>query len=491
MSECVIVIGGGLGGLSAAVHLRAGGRDVLLLEKNDTLGGKCNHIAWEGFHFDTGPSLLTLPFVLEEVFAAAGKKLSDYLEIVRLAPACRYTFADGTSFDAPGDIDTFRAAVAESFPGEVAALDQFLADGKKLWDVSGPMFLFNQFRLSNAFRINPFKALTSLAALRPQTLDQALRKRFKDPRLIQLFSRYATYNGSDPKRCPATFNVIAHAEMAFGSWHCMGGMVAMVNALAKLARDTGVEIRTNTEVAHLNFDSSGNRLTSLSLTGGEDLTASHVVINADALSALSGDLFARHPDASLYREEAASREASSSGYVILLALDKPVDGLACHNIFFNQNYDHEFRDLFHHPQPLADPTIYVSIPGKVDPSQAPAGKEAWFVLVNAPSLDRFGDWQDDYTDFLLNKMQRVIPGFDRRDILWQKALPPTFLKERYHAWHGSIYGPSSNSMRAAFFRVPNRSKINGIAFAGGSAHPGGGIPLVLTSGRLAAESLLR
>ncbi|MEM8550277.1 MAG: phytoene desaturase family protein [Verrucomicrobiota bacterium] len=486
-----VVIGGGLGGLSAAIHLRVAGHDVLLLEKNATLGGKCNHMEWEGFQFDTGPSLLTLPHILDGVFTAAGKNRADYLELIRLAPACRYTFADGTRFDAPGDIDGFRAAVAKTFPEDCAALDKFLRDGQTLWDISGPMFLFNRFRLSNAFRVGPLKALRGLSALMPQSLEQALKKQFRDPRLIQLFSRYATYNGSDPVRTPATFNVIAHAEMAYGSWHCMGGMVAMVRALEKLARDIGVDIQTETEVASLAFSSNGKAVTGLTLVSGEQLQTSRVVINADAITALTGSLLAEHPQAVKWQNQWSKKEASSSGYVLLLALDKQVDGLACHNIFFNQNYRDEFRDLFGSPQPLQDPTIYVSIPGKVDHSQAPAGKEAWFVLVNAPSLDRFDQWQESYTDFLLDKMERVIPGFDRSGILWQKALPPTFLKERYHAWHGSIYGPSSNNQRDAFFRVPNRSSIKGLSFTGGSAHPGGGIPLVLTSGRLAAECLGR
>ncbi|MEM9226748.1 MAG: phytoene desaturase family protein, partial [Verrucomicrobiota bacterium] len=476
-----VVIGGGLGGLSAAIHLRAAGHEVLLLEKNATLGGKCNHIEWEGFHFDTGPSLLTLPHILDEVFAAAGKNRADYLELTRLAPACRYTFADGTLFDAPGDINGFRAAVAETFPEDAAVLDKFLRDGQILWDISGPMFLFNRFRLSNAFRVGPLKALRGLSALMPQTLEQSLKKQFRDHRLIQLFSRYATYNGSEPARTPATFNVIAHAEMAYGSWHCMGGMTAMVHALEKLARDIGIEIQTESEVASLTFSPDGKAVSGLKLVSEKQLQADHIVINADALTALTGSLLSEHPQSSIWQKQWSTKEASSSGYVLLLALDKPVDGLACHNIFFNADYRDEFRDLFESTRPLQDPTIYVSIPGKVDPSQAPAGKEAWFVLVNAPSLDRFDDWQESYIDFLLEKMQRVIPGFNRSDILWQKSLPPSFLKERYHAWHGSIYGPSSNSQRDAFFRVPNRSRVKGLSFAGGSAHPGGGIPLLLFS----------
>ncbi len=490
MSAPVVVIGGGLGGLSAAIHLRAAGREVLLLEKNETFGGKCNHLEWEGYQFDTGPSLLTLPFVLEEVFTAAGRKLSDYLELVRLTPACRYTFADGTRFDAPGDIEGFRAAVAETFLDEVDALDKFLKEGKTLWDISAPMYLFNRFALSNVFKVGPLKALRGLSALWPQSMDSALRKRFRDPRLIQLFSRYATYNGSDPARCPATFNVIAHAEMAYGSWHVMGGMVAMVRALERLAREMGVELRAEAEVRDIAF-TSGGEVEAVNLHSGERVASRQLVINADAVTALTGPLFATHPKQPAWVKRWGKVEASCSGYVLLLAMDRPVDGLACHNIFFNADYRDEFRDLFAQPRPLQDPTIYISIPGKVDPSQAPAGKEAWFVLVNAPSLDRYDNWQGGYTEFILDKMQRVVPGFDRSLVKWQKALPPSYLKQRYHAWHGSIYGPSSNGLFSTLTRMDNLGPTPQVAFAGGSVHPGGGIPLVLTSGRLAAELLLK
>lgn len=482
-----VVIGGGLGGLSAAIHLATAGHRVTLLEKNELPGGKANHYAWNGFQFDTGPSLLTLPFVLDGIFKSAGKRMEDYLELTRVRPACRYFFDDGLRFDAPGDLDNMRAGIAQNFPSELDGFDRFMRDGKRLWEVSGPAFLFNRMELATLLKIPPLKGLAGLGALKKETLGQSVKRYFRDPHLIQLFSRYATYNGSDPARTPATFNVISYVEMAFGSWHVQGGIYAMVRALEGLAIELGVEVRTQNPVERIEFAKDGKAVSGVVLDGGERLHAEKIVVNADAVTALCGPLMQAHPKADKWREKWSRPEVSGSGYVLLLAMDKSFPGLTCHNIFFNADYAHEFRDIFEQPKPLADPTVYISVPCKIDASQAPAGKEAWFVLVNAPSLDRCTDWPERYSDFLLDKIKSRLEDFSTTDVLHQKALTPRFLQERYAAWQGSIYGPSSNTLRSAFFRVPNRGPVRGLAFAGGSAHPGGGIPLALTSGRLAAE----
>ncbi|MGE9293429.1 MAG: phytoene desaturase family protein [Puniceicoccales bacterium] len=484
-----LVVGAGLGGLSAAIHLALDGHQVTLLEKNEQPGGKANYRHWNGYHFDTGPSLVTMPFVLRELFERAGRKLEDYLELTRVTPACRYFFSDGCRFEAPGNLEGMRAAIAETFPGEEVGFDKFIKNGKRLWEVSGPAFLFNPMELSTLFKINPLKGLAGLSALRPETLLASLQRHFKDPHLIQLFSRYATYNGSDPARTPATFNVISYVEMAFGSWHLQGGIYTLVKALVRLAEELGVEIRCQCPVQALTFASGGKSVSGVELGKGERLSSERVVINADAVTALSGPLMAQHPKAAQWKQAWSAKEVSGSGYVMLLAIEKNFPELACHNIFFCEEYAREFREIFDQAKPLGDPTIYISAPCKVDPSQAPGNGEAWFVLVNAPSLDRCADWPESYPNFLLKRLQALVPGFTPDSIRWQQNLGPTFLRDTYGAWQGSIYGPSSNSTASAFFRVRNRSSVRGLAFAGGSAHPGGGIPLVLTSGRLAAQAL--
>ncbi|MGF1449310.1 MAG: phytoene desaturase family protein [Opitutales bacterium] len=483
----VAVIGGGLAGLSAAIHLRARGHDVTLFEKNERVGGKCNLIEHEGHRFDTGPSLLTLPDVLRSVFEVAGHRLEDHLDLVRLSPACRYFFADRLTFDAPGSHEGFREGVAQTFPDALDDFDRFWRFSKNLWQGAGRLFLFHPFEARTLFKVSPLQALAGLKALRPWTLRLCLEHHFSEPHLLQLFSRYATYNGSDPWRTPATFAVIAYAEMAFGSWHPRGGLYAMVQALENLARQSGVDIRTEECVCEVVFQRG--RVTAVETERSGSMDTAGVVVAADAVAALTGELLAQHPDAAAAQKRYAKVEASGSGYVRLIALRQPRPELACHNVFFCEDYRREFDEIFDQAKPLTDPTIYVSVPSKVDATVAPPGTENWFVLVNAPSLDRHANWPEGYggeVDAQLWQRLGIPPG---GQVHWTHDLPPTFLRDRYHAWHGSIYGPSSNGLTSAFQRVRNRSRVRGLAFAGGSAHPGGGIPLALLSGRMAAEAL--
>ncbi|WP_309385965.1 phytoene desaturase family protein [Cerasicoccus frondis] len=489
MASPVLVIGGGLGGLSAAIHLAHAGKQVTLLEQNKRLGGKCNLRQWQGFQFDTGPSLLTMPFVLDELFAKVGRRREDYLEFTRVTPACRYFFTNGRRFDAPGSLEAFREGVARDFPQDVAGFDRFMKYCRDLWEVSGPLFLFNRLEPSIALKIRPKHALAGLAAMRPWTLRQAVEHYFQAPELRQLFSRYATYNGSDPWRTPATFNVISYVEMAFGSWHIQGGIYRLVEALAQLATELGVEIRTEAQVDALQFDQG--RASGAALANGEVLKAQRIVVNADGVAALAGSLFREHPEAGKWARRWEGREASSSGSVQLMAINGECEELACHNIFFNEDYRQEFTDLFAEPQPLRDPTIYIAAPCKIDPSQAPAGQEAWFVLVNAPDTQSSPDWPVDYDARVRAKLAERLPWYSEDKVLWRESLPPAYLRDAYGAWRGAIYGPASNDRRSAFLRLGIRAPAPGVFFAGGSTHPGGGMPLVLTSGRLAAELAAR
>ncbi len=496
MSEPVAVVGGGLGGLAAAIRLQAAGEQVLLLEQGPHLGGKCNRLEWEAYTFDTGPSLLTMPFVVEALFESADRERTDYLEWDRLEPACRYFFPDGTRFDMMGNLEASREGIREHFPDQLDGWDRFIQYGKQLWDISGPAFLFHPLDWKVPFRVNVFQALANLGKLRPKPMDQAIQEHFSDPRLIQLFRRYATYNGSDPSRTPATFNVIPYVELAFGSWHCKGGMYALVSALEQLALDLGVEIQVGTGVETLSFSANGKQVSALNLVGGERLGAKQVVVNLDAITALAGDLFSNHPLHAYWGNRYKDREASVSGFVSLLAVKGAVPGLDCHNIFFCEDYDREFKQVFTEANALEDPTLYLHNPSHIDSSLAPEGGASWFLLANAPSLDRFSKWNEFYgpfiQDHLWSQMQRHELDLDSLEVSWTHTRNPTYFRDTYGAWQGALYGLSSNTVSDAFFRVRNDfPRVENLFFAGGSAHPGGGIPLVLLSGKMAAEAALR
>ncbi|MEM0966675.1 MAG: phytoene desaturase family protein [Verrucomicrobiota bacterium] len=487
-SRDCIVIGGGIGGLAAAIRLASEGKKVTIIEKNAHLGGKCDYLVRDGFHFDLGPSVLTLPFLLDELFAAAGRLREDYLAIEPVEPGCSYFFADGTRFDAPGTMDDFQKAIAEAFPSEIDGFRKFREHLQRLWEVSGPAYLFNPLGIKTLQSIPLRKAIRALPDLIPAKMENRLQKFFKDPRLIQLFSRFATYNGSDPKRTPATFNVVAHAELAFGSWRCAGGMYALIRALTKLAKELGVEVMTNTEVDRIDFRPDGS-LDGVLTREGSKIKSPFVVCNQDAATAWSGSLLSQSRFSPRKSHRAAKIESSSSGFVFLAALNRKHEELACHNVFFSSDYDREFRDLFGPGQPLQNPTIYVSRPSCKDPSLAPEGKEGWFVLINAPSLQAFEHWDErEYAKAVTSQLVERC-GLAEEEIEWIHFHGPRFYHEQYSAWNGSLYGPSSNTMRQGFLRFPNSSRrIDGLAFCGGSAHPGGGIPLVLLSGKFAATA---
>ena len=310
MSKPVVIIGGGLGGLAAAVTLRTRGLPVLLLEQGPQFGGKCNRISWQGFHFDTGPSLLTMPFILDTLFREAGASLEKVLKLHRLDPACRYFFPDGSRFDAPGDKDSWDQAIARAFPEDRKGWERFRSRNRRLWEVSFPVFLDAPLDWKTPFRVPYGKALAALPDLFPRTMNRVLKSDFRDPRLLQLLQRYATYNGSDPARAPATFNVIQHAEMEFGSWHPEGGMYALVEALVDLARDLGAEMKVDHRVDHLLFSSNGRKVRGIALADGTLVETDRVLLNADAISALAGPLFRNHPKSEYWQKQLSRQETS-------------------------------------------------------------------------------------------------------------------------------------------------------------------------------------
>lgn len=484
-----LVIGAGLGGLSAAIHLAARGQKVRIFEKNDRPGGKCHVFERDGFRFDTGPSVLTMPFVLDELFAAAGEKTADHLTIEPVEPACRYFFADGTRFDAPGNQKDFLAAIARDFPDDAAGAEKFFAYTARLWEVSEPFFLSAPLDWRVLRKARPRHLRGGLAMMKPGSLHRVVRSYFRDPRLIQLFDRFATYNGSDPYRTPPAFNVISHVEFTFGSWRVRGGMYKLVEELTALAGRSGVEMTFNAPVEKVHF--AGKRADSIQVAG-ETIPAKSIVINADAITAWTGPLLAGHPQYQKRKKTLARQEASSGGFVLLLALRKQFPQLDRHNIFFPRDYRPEFAQLFQEQCPLRNPTLYLSRftdePGE---DLVPPGHEGWFVLVNAPARPEGALWES-YEDALLHLLEQKIPEFSaHRDVIWQEVRSPADFQERFGAWKGSLYGASSNNLFAAFRRIRNADTVPNLAFTGGSAHPGGGIPLVLRSGQMAADSLFQ
>ena len=483
----IIVVGGGLGGLAAAIHLAAHGRRVVLLEQNERVGGKLNLVVEAGYTFDTGPSLLTMPWVLEALFAVAGRRLEDELRLVAVEPICRYRWPDGTCFEASQHLPLLTQEIGRLDPRDIAGFFRFMAYAARIYTtVAGPFLLhpFDGIRdlltpalLRGAFQIDPFR-----------TVDQAVRTFFHSPYLRQLFNRYATYNGSSPYRAPATFNLIAYVELAQGGWYVQGGMYELARALERLARRLGVEIRLHSPVEQILVADDTAR--GVVLASGERLAAEAVVVNVDPRYVYQ----ALVPGAHRTAQRLARLEPSCSGFVVLLGIDRIYAGLAHHNVFFSADYEREFAAIFDKRVPAPDPTVYVCATVLNDPHHAPPGHMNLFVLVNAPALGPRVSWAREaagYRDLIVRKLERMGLADLSQHITYQRIITPEDVQARYNAPDGAIYGLASNHPWAAFLRPPLRARsVRRLYVVGGGTHPGGGIPLVLLSGRAVAERVL-
>ena len=480
----VAVIGGGLGALSGAIRLARLGFSVQLFEKNPKIGGKINEVVLEGYRFDTGASLLTMPFVIDELFDFAGFDRSDYLDFMPIDPICRYFFADGSAMDASADKAKMKAAIKQLSPIDAEAYESFLEYAERIHTLTAEIFMFtpiHEFKKLMKFRY--LRTLFRLHQIDPfRTIHQSVSRFFSDSRLIQLFDRYATYNGSDPFQAPATLNIIPYVEYGLGGYYIKGGMYRLVNALELIARERGVEIHTSVKVEKICQD--GKQVSGVR-ANGQKVPADYVLCGADAIIA-HDELIGGPPN---QREKLNRLEPSLSGMVFLWGVRSKHSQLAHHNIIFSSDYEAEFRQIFKHRQVPDEPTIYIAITSKADAAHAPVGGENWFVLLNMPYLAPGQMWEREKVrvrNFVLDRLREI--GLDIRDrIEVEQVYTPQDFSELYASNQGSIYGISSNSKTTAFKRLPNRSRIlNGLYFAGGSVHPGGGIPLVVLSGKMAA-----
>jgi diapolycopene oxygenase len=492
------VIGSGLAGLAAACTLAARGHEVEVFEKNSWLGGKAAQLREQGFRFDMGPTILIQPSVLRKIFAEAGKNLNDYVDMVRLDPQWRCFFEDGATIDLLDDMGKMSADLDKRFPGMGTKYKQLMDLSEELHTISDKFFFWKSvgsikdtFDVGGAFDI---KVLRDVMKMRMgKTVAGTIREFIAEPNTAQMLDHMVQYVGSSPDASPAILTAIGHMQMQEGIWYPMGGTRAVPEALVKLATELGVKFHASTDVVKiLTSKDKREAVTGLITTNGSVCEFDAIVSNEDAVRT-HRELLAKTKAAKEF-EHKRKYEPACSGVVLYLGLKKRYEHLAHHDFVFSRDPHEEFHHIYDLGEPAPDPTCYLACTAASDPESAPAGGEAMYVLVHTPYLRPHHDWSKifpAYRQVILDKLKRTAGCEDIEErIVFEQALTPQDIHDRYRVLNGAIYGVSSHGRFMGAFKPANRSSdVDGLYLAGGAAHPGPGMPMVMMSGWIAADSL--
>jgi phytoene desaturase len=481
-----IVIGSGVAGMAAAIRLAIQGYSVKIFERNDYPGGKLSLFEKDGYRFDAGPSLFTRPDYLEQLFADAGENLSEYFQYSEVPLSCRYFFENGKIINAWTDTEKYESELIDKVGERSGVLRSYLNKSEKLYNGLGQVFLNNSLHQLKTW-LQP-AVPKAFADVRWSHLFDNLhnynKRHFISNEAIQIFDRYATYNGSDPYQTPGMMSMIPHLELNQGTYYPNGGMISITNALYRLAEKKGVQFYFNHPVDRI--ETNGNKVSGV-ISKGQKFQAGLIVSNADVYFTYHNLLDKPSRAAKILKQE-----RSCSGVIFYWGIKELFPELHLHNIFFSDTYKEEFAHVFKHKKLFHDPTVYINITSKLDSSHAPEGKENWFVLINAPSNAHYS-WEEEIQKLkahVVQKLSRIL-GKDVGALIETEAvLDPVSIESKTGSYMGSLYGTGSNSPFSAFLRHANFSKQFGnLYFCGGSVHPGGGIPLCFKSAEIVAKKV--
>lgn len=483
-----IVIGTGVGGLAIAIRLALKGYQVEVFEKNSYPGGKLSAFEKDGFRFDAGPSLFTQPQNIEELFSLAGEPIEKYFSYQQVPIANKYFYENGKQVKAYTDAEDFAKEMKLLLNEDPQVVLNYLQQSKKLYENIGILFLEHSLhRAKTWFHSRVFKALSTVKlSYLFQSLHQYNSSKFSSPEAVQLFNRFATYNGSSPYKTPAMLSLIPHLEQNEGTFYPTGGMISITNALYQLALKKGVKFHFDSPVQRIIHD-NGN--VSGVEVNEQIYSAKIIVSNADVYFTYKNLL--ANP---LMAKKVLKQERSSSAVIFYWGIKKKFPQLELHNIFFSKEYKNEFEYIFKEGKLSSDPTVYINITSKMQANQSPEGKENWFVMVNAPA-NKGQNWEElkkVLRENILLKLSRMLGEDIGAQIETEHTLDPIMIEQQTASYMGSLYGTSSNSKFAAFLRHANfTSSIKGLYFCGGSVHPGGGIPLCLKSAKIVSDLIVK
>ena len=480
----VIIIGSGIAGIATSIRLNSLGYDVQVFESNQYPGGKLSSFKLGPYRFDSGPSLLTMPHFIDELFELFNKNPKEHFLYKKKNISCKYYWEDGIVLNAFSDKLRFSKEVEDKLGVDSKTLLNYLDKAKKKYDLTKSIFLEKSLhKLKTFFSKDVLKGLLNLNIFQiNQSLNQVNLRELKEPHLVQLFNRFATYNGSSPYKTPGMMTLIQHLEQEYGTFVAKNGMVDIANSLYRLAKNQGVKFYFNNFVTEILV--SNNQAIGISV-GKKKYFSDCVVSNMDVVPTYRR-LLKKYSEPSI----ALNQERSSSALIFYWGIKKEFKELELHNIFFSKDYKEEFNSIFEKKEIYDDPTIYVNITSKDVIGDAPKGSENWFVMINAPH-DNDQDWElikQNIRKRTIEKLNKILKVNIEEFIEHEKVYTPKDLQKNTQSYLGSLYGSSSNNKLSAFLRHPNFSnEILNLYFCGGSVHPGGGIPLCLLSAKIVSN----
>ena len=480
----VIIVGSGIAGLACAIRLKCEGYDVNVFEENNSSGGKMSELNANGFRFDMGPSLFTMPNLIEDLFTLSNKKIEKFFKYKKKENICNYFFDDGTFFIAPSEKKQFAKKASKAFNTKESIISNYLNNSMKKYDLIKSVFLEKSLhKTENYLSKDTVKAILNFFSLDiNKSLATLNESTFSNKKLVQYFNRFSTYNGSSPYKTPGIMSIIPHLEHHFGAYFPIGGMKQIPNALYNLAKELGVKFNFNCKVEKIIIE---NKKANGLLVNSKEENADIVISNADI----------NYTYKNLIKEQkkplkVLKQEKSSSALIFFWGVNKSFKNMDLHNVFFTNDYKKEFDNIFVKKIFSDDPTIYINITSKEKSDDAPTGHENWFTMINVPN--NIGqDWDliiSESRKKIIEKINKNLKTDISKYIVYESILDPRKIESNTNSENGALYGSSSNSKFSAFLRHPNFSnEIKNLYFCGGSVHPGGGIPLCLMSGKIVAD----
>jgi phytoene desaturase len=484
LARTAIIVGSGIAGLASAIRLASQGIAVSIFEANSFIGGKMNEWHNDGYRFDLGPSVFTMPKYVEDLFKIAGKKTEDYIEIIRPELPFNYFFEDGLVLNFYADLEKLVEELASKTEDNEATIESFLKDIQTKYQLTDHVFLQNSLHIiSNYWNKEVLNGLLNFHKVEVfRSMDEANKRNFKDEHTRRLFNSFASYMGSSPYKAPGVLNVISHFQLNSGIFLPKGGMYSIAKSLTKLAKEMGVQIHLNAPVNQILVEN--DRAIGIE-SNGEKYYADFVISNSDVYNSYK-KLLPEHKVPALFLD----RQKSHSALVFLWGIKKSFPQLALHNMVLSEDMKKEYEIVFKDGDIGDDFTIYLYISSKTNTSDAPEGCENWYVLINAPHLQN-QDWEkitSRVRNIIIKRLSKILGEDISKLIVFEKVQDPKTFETQTGAAFGAIYGNSFNGKLSVFFRHPNfTSKIKNLFFCGGTVHPGSGVPLSLLSAKIVSD----